>query len=397
VLGSILVSAKAIVDLDPGWLRDQLVERLTSIGVEALPGDQLSEEALALFRAAGAQRPAVDKPTEVHLWAGRRLERELNPFERGDVHHIVGAGRDLNANSIASLLEHLRARDWIRFDKLLAKGARREIYSVMRSDEKASLMVACARFLDTAGALPFCRDGMLLVLDELFTNAVYNAPMLRGVRVNTETSRTVLAESPRPVTVTFGADDETVGISVRDEYGSLAADTVLSSLRRCHGVAQPAPEEKKGGAGLGFYFMLQNASHMVINIHPGQFTEMIVTRGLRERRREFMNSTPSLNLCIKDRVGSTERRWDRWPVKWPALYGADGVVQNGTVLDISAGGCFIRPELKSTAPAEGTDLEITFSAESGKLPMVVRGVVRWRGFSKTHECQGFGVEFARKP
>ncbi len=44
--------------------------------------------------------------------------------------------------------------------------------------------------------------------------------------------------------------------------------------------------------------MLQNASRMIINIQSGQHTEVIVMRLIDERRRDFTNGTPTLNLCI---------------------------------------------------------------------------------------------------
>src|SRR3954463_11443548 len=110
------MTAKAIVDLDPGWLRDQLVDSLARAGVSCLSGEQGSDQALALFRAAGTHRPSSEQPTEVHLWTGRRLERALNPFERPDVHHIVGAGQALDPGTIHSLVEHLEGRDWIHLE-----------------------------------------------------------------------------------------------------------------------------------------------------------------------------------------------------------------------------------------------------------------------------------------
>src|SRR5688572_20919960 len=158
----------------------------------------MSEEALALFRAVGAHRPPAQNTPEVHVWTGRRLERQVNPFERGDVHHIVGASRELDRGGISSVVEHLAGRDWIHLERLIAPDARREVFLATRSDEKSSLMVSFARFLDEQQTVAYVRDGMLLVLDELFTNAIYNAPIIRGVRANSVLHRSEVADSPRP-------------------------------------------------------------------------------------------------------------------------------------------------------------------------------------------------------
>ena len=235
---------------------------------------------------------------------------------------------------------------------------------------------------------------MLLLLDALFTNAVYNAPVAGGLRLNAQRSRSEAVESPKPVSLRWASDKERVVLAVRDEYGSLAPDAVLSSLRRTHGADQPAPEGKQGGAGLGFYFLLQTANRLVINIEPGVFTEIIVARRLQERRREFMNNPPTLNLCAPQSAASA-RRWERSAVKWAAVYLGDGAPQPGTLLDVCPGGCFIRPETANEPPKVGSQIEITFPSDAGQLPMVMRGLVTWSGYSRQHACHGFGVEFAQ--
>src|SRR4051812_42299274 len=133
------MTAKAIVDLEPGALRSQLLANLRSAGVDCVDAGQPSDDAFAQFRAAGAERPAHATPTEVHLWTGRRLERRVNPFERGDVRHVVGSGRELDARTIHTLVEHLEGQQWIGVDRLVGPGAAAEQYVATRSDEKPKL------------------------------------------------------------------------------------------------------------------------------------------------------------------------------------------------------------------------------------------------------------------
>jgi hypothetical protein len=389
------MTAKAIVELEPGAVREQLLDGLRRAGVDELEPGRDAEEALLCFRAAGSDRPALGRAVEVHVWTGGRSTREVNPFARGRVHHFLGA--ELEPSAIAALVEHVSGRGGLGVERLAGTGAKHEQRAATRSEDKAGLLGALSDFLVAAGALPHVKDGMLLLLDELFTNAIYNAPVDNGVHLNAKRPRSEPATSPRAVTVRWAADAERAVLAVRDEYGSLTPEVVLSALQRTHTPGQAAPQDKKGGAGLGFYYLLQSSNRLIINIEPDAFTEIIVVRRLTERRRDFMNNAPSFSLCAKERSGGKgARQWERWRVRWPASYGAAERACSGTVLDISPGGCFIHPAQEAARPPAGEEIEITLASEAGELPTIVRGLVTWCGFSHSHACEGFGVQFGKR-
>jgi Tfp pilus assembly protein PilZ len=93
-------------------------------------------------------------------------------------------------------------------------------------------------------------------------------------------------------------------------------------------------------------------------------------------------------------VKAVERSHGRFPASLPVTYktgedAAAGVRQQSTVVDLSAGGAFVRAE---SSPVVGTGIDL----EIGPLPddagsIAVHGHVAWIGVSESEP--GFGVEF----
>src|SRR5690606_10108220 len=108
------------------------------------------------------------------------------------------------------------------------------------------------RFLNRPQVPRYVRDHAQQALDELFTNAIYNAPVdAMGMRPFGDKPRTEVVVSPRPVSVRFGLDHNYAAVAVRDFYGSLDADRVLQRLQVCFQPTGAPVEETGGGAGLG--------------------------------------------------------------------------------------------------------------------------------------------------
>jgi hypothetical protein len=123
------------------------------------------------------------------------------------------------------------------------------------------------------------RSAIGQVCEELLMNALYDAPV-------DETGKQIFAEvdphdrtktkSPRPVSIRFAATDDKFAICVRDRFGRLAKNTILSYIEKC--IHSPNQIDRKTyGAGLGLYLVANAAASYVVNVAYGIATEVICT------------------------------------------------------------------------------------------------------------------------
>lgn len=111
-----------------------------------------------------------------------------------------------------------------------------------------------------------------LVADELFTNALYNAPKAlnadqaeRGSPVSLppgKTGRLVMAQ-----------DDGRLVLACEDEFGSLDIDRYISVLFKCYEVGiRAAINLGPGGAGIGCFMIFESCMSMILGVKPGHKT-----------------------------------------------------------------------------------------------------------------------------
>lgn len=124
------------------------------------------------------------------------------------------------------------------------------------------------------------------VFEELATNALYDAPLEAGF-FPAAIPRTEDVELPaeRACQVTYGVEDDTVVLRVRDPFGALPLRRLLAVLKRCNRVGAEL-DESRGGAGLGMWRVFSLASTLSITVVPNKLTEIVVslTSGSRAKQ-----------------------------------------------------------------------------------------------------------------
>lgn len=123
------------------------------------------------------------------------------------------------------------------------------------------------------------RNAIGQVCEELLMNALYDAPV-------DENGKPIFADidphdrketrSPRPVSIRYAATESTFAIAVRDRFGRLAKNTILSYIEKC--IHSPNQIDRKTyGAGLGLYLVANAAASYVVNVAYGIATEVVCT------------------------------------------------------------------------------------------------------------------------
>jgi PEGA domain len=145
--------------------------------------------------------------------------------------------------------------------------------------ERTRCIAEVVRFAEKSGVPRAVLASIEQCVDELLVNALYDAPvddrgkrMFAGISVQTRATLRV----PQEVELAYGCDGNHFTVSVRDAFGSLERATVLRVLARGFH-AENKVDRKQGGAGLGLYLLLHDASTVCVRVTPGQSTEVTCT------------------------------------------------------------------------------------------------------------------------
>ncbi len=242
--------AVAFVDLD---LLPQLGGGMTDLSVVGIVDDS----------RGGAVRALVSYPWLSHLIttsmlaspdARAHIEALLERLELGPTHHVLGsAGVGRTA--------------------LLGSSSRRE-NRFERMREFFAAQGISARTISSSND----------IAEELVTNALYDAPVEAGY-FKTAVLRTEEVELPpeHACEISYGIEQDTVFVRVRDPFGALTRARLLNVLNRCT-AAGVSLDESRGGAGLGLWRIFSTASSIAITVNPGSLTDILVRIEARKRR-----------------------------------------------------------------------------------------------------------------
>jgi hypothetical protein len=123
------------------------------------------------------------------------------------------------------------------------------------------------------------RTAIGAVCEELLMNALYDAPVDASGRpmfADVDPHDRKDTRSPRPVSIRYAATDQLFAVAVRDRFGRLAKNTILSYIEKC--ITWPTQIDRKTyGAGLGLYLVANAAATYVVNVAYGIATEVVCT------------------------------------------------------------------------------------------------------------------------
>lgn len=198
----------------------------------------------------------------------------------------AGPGRLVDPTELVVTCEKILRRDLFGLDKYLAGfGIERPVRIVKHASDRDRLIDELTAAVRALGAGRRVVESVGLVGDELVTNAVYNAPRGADGRpryAHVDRRAKVALEAGEEVSVQFGSDGRTFGLSVADRFGALDPASLRRGIERCVTQANPI-EHKPGGAGIGLYAALCHADQLVINLDAGRLTEVIALWSLARK------------------------------------------------------------------------------------------------------------------
>ncbi|MFA5624160.1 MAG: hypothetical protein WC966_03745 [Bradymonadales bacterium] len=257
------------------------------------------------FLSRFSQKPAshwVNGKTKVLLLAERRAKAELsNLFQLSFISNLLAKSHDFDLDELIVTVGKIVRNDIFGPEKYLCYGVAPICYEVSSSFQKPFLLQALSDYALAIGINKRIVNAVAGVADELITNAIYNAPIYpNGVRPYARRSRSIPVEltPEESCFFSFACDGRQLIISVRDRFGSLTADKVRSYLSRCFSMGEDQIENKQGGAGMGFYFIIESLNKLIINISPGRGTEFIGIINIAGSYRDYAQSSKSFHIFV---------------------------------------------------------------------------------------------------
>ena len=123
------------------------------------------------------------------------------------------------------------------------------------------------------------RQHCVQAAEELVMNALYNAPRDESGTMtfgSIDPHKRVSMDSPKPVSLRYSTTSEGFFMAVRDRFGALNKNTVLTYLKKCIYSKQQI-DRKTIGAGLGIYLTVNRVQTYIVNVAPEVATEVIVS------------------------------------------------------------------------------------------------------------------------
>ena len=259
---------------------------------------------------AGERRELMDGTSSHPRRPTLLLSGSLSPdelkdlFSSGALTNVLAlSGSAVDVSDLLVTAQKFLRGDIFGLEKYFGWGVEPLGWRVRGSDGKRPALEAIVEYAASRGVARRLSAGLRVVADEFLTNALYNAPVDSGGArrfAHWPRTRPVQLASNEWIDVRYCCDGRRFGLSVADPFGSLASARLQDNLARAFRRGEDQVREGDGGAGLGFYQILDSLSHLIVNIDPGVRTEMIGLLDVSGGYRAFASAAKSFNIFEKE-------------------------------------------------------------------------------------------------
>ena len=210
------------------------------------------------------------------------------------VQHIIQAkGPTFKTELLSSIRMLENASEFFREPTHVVLGKERKdsfVFKFHSSNQKNELMSRFEKVLDQIPGTSTIRDSAMRIADEMFTNALFNAPV-------DEASQFTHADSPRHLGVELTPGDEAIfivsydldslALACIDRFGSLKIENLLKRIQECYerGLSHSI-RSTHGGAGIGCHAMFEMSSSFYLGVQSGKKTVICCKLSLHRSFKE---------------------------------------------------------------------------------------------------------------
>ena len=219
------------------------------------------------------------------------------------VHNILRRNNAPAIEIYSRLVECVSGEQRRGSDGFFIGGSRKQEIRLIEASHRAAAIGATKNFLLKQGLTPRLANQVAQESDELLLNAIYHAPVnAEGERYRQSMDRSVdFKLSPKEqISLAVMSNDSYVGVSVRDQFGSLKIDNLLTTLYRDHSLESPEPEQDQG-AGIGLSKVLESGFSLLLTSIAGEATEATLFFPKVKTHKEFKKNFRFLSMMWFDK------------------------------------------------------------------------------------------------
>lgn len=225
-------------------------------------------------------------------------------FEEYGLANLLAKNDEVGAIELIVTVQKILRRDIFGIEKYFSWGIEAVSRAVRSSSEREAIVGEAETYASGLGIHPRLANQFCTVVDEMVTNALYDAPLDRQGRprfAHLPRTEVVQLDRGEEIRVQFCSDAQVLGVAVTDPFGALSKQVSLDYLARCFARQSRPLESASGGAGLGLYFTFDSLSHLVFNVATRRRTEAIGLMDVRGSYRDFASKSKSFNVFVEDR------------------------------------------------------------------------------------------------
>jgi len=168
--------------------------------------------------------------------------------------------------------------------------------NIKESHEKEKMLSFISESLSNIELSPRVKSLIDLASDELIMNAFFNAPKMGGIFMYKNIDRKVNVFSPKPINVSLFEQEHEVVLSVKDFYGSLDSEALISKIKSNILSNNYSFPKEGSGAGVGLSFLALKPVSLIIKVLPNISSEVLVFFPKKTLYKEFSKTGKVISI-----------------------------------------------------------------------------------------------------
>ncbi len=206
-----------------------------------------------------------------------------------------GENPEAEGKFLGKAIRSSRGMDGIQLEHFFAlgkdqTGSRVQTISFQHSHQKQEAVEAVRRFLVGAKFQTRMASVVANAVDELVMNAMFDAPtdeLGKPLYVALPRSTRLELQGRAAVEMMIGFDGEYVGVRVRDHFGSLDKNRLLTKLAAVYTDAEYQVRSNVAGAGLGLSTVMRSGASLIFNCESKSRTDVTFLYRRFESYKDF--------------------------------------------------------------------------------------------------------------
>ena len=201
------------------------------------------------------------------------IDQYIRHIRENNIGNILVKGYDFNLHEVAAYVRSIVTGDIFGLKRYFGEAQFNEISVRSYAEAKEAYHTIIGSLSDQKGFY------LELAIDELISNAIFHGALELSKVPREEWAEDLKVPPSSAVKVTWGVDDEKIGIAIEDPKGNLKKTDVLKWLDTHR------KNENDEEHGRGFFLVRRLIDRLIINIDPGHRTECIIFQNLRKNEK----------------------------------------------------------------------------------------------------------------